>query len=114
MIRMNKIPKVKKRVNSFLVGEEGKISKQSVLAVGTVLAASDVIGGSVIVDVDPTSGTIQAIQLDDYGKAIQENPDVHGWNGIITIPQSYNLDGDAHGSGHGSHGSHGSCGWVSW
>ena len=113
MIRMNKIPKVKKKVNSFLVGEEGKISKQSVLAVGTVLAASDVIGGSIIVNVDPTSGTIQAIQLDDYGKPIQESPDVHGWDDIF-MPQQYSLDGDAHGSGHGSHGSHGSCGWVSW
>ena len=40
------IPKIKKKVNAFLVGEEGKISKQSLLKAGAILGA--IALGSVI------------------------------------------------------------------
>jgi hypothetical protein len=33
-----RLPKIKKKVNAFLVGEEGKISKKSLLKVGAVLS----------------------------------------------------------------------------
>ena len=33
-----KIPEIKKTINAFLVGEEGKISKQSILKVGVILS----------------------------------------------------------------------------
>lgn len=33
---MNNIPKIKKKVNAFLVGEEGKISKESILKLGVI------------------------------------------------------------------------------
>ena len=48
------IPKIKKKINAFLIGEEGKISKESLLktgmvitafAVGSAIAAS-VVGGA--------------------------------------------------------------------
>ena len=48
------LPKLKKRITSFLVGEEGKISKQSLLSLGAflgtgvlagILAAKDVSAG---------------------------------------------------------------------
>ncbi len=37
-------PKVKKRITSFLLSEEGKVSKQSLLSLGSFLSAA-VIGG---------------------------------------------------------------------
>lgn len=37
-------PKLKKKVFSFLVGEEGKISKQSLLSLSAFLGASAVVG----------------------------------------------------------------------
>lgn len=34
---MGKIPKIKKKVSAFLIGEEGRISKKKVLKAGTAL-----------------------------------------------------------------------------
>ena len=36
---MVNLPKVKKTINAFLVGEEGKISKQSIIKAGVILTA---------------------------------------------------------------------------
>ena len=36
----SKIPKIKKELAAFLVGEEGKISKQHILTIGAFLAVS--------------------------------------------------------------------------
>jgi len=36
---INKLPEIKKTINAFLVGEEGKISKHSIIKAGVVLAA---------------------------------------------------------------------------
>lgn len=36
---MEDLPKIKKRVNAFLVGEEGKISKKNVIKLGVVLGS---------------------------------------------------------------------------
>ena len=36
---IDKIPKIKKTINAFLVGEDGKISKQSIIKAGVVLTA---------------------------------------------------------------------------
>ncbi len=36
----SKIPKIKKELSAFLVGEEGKISKQYILTIGAFLALS--------------------------------------------------------------------------
>lgn len=36
---MDTIPKIRKKVNAFLVGEEGKISKQSILKGGVILCS---------------------------------------------------------------------------
>ena len=33
------IPKIKKKITSFLLSEDGKISKQSVLTMGAILAS---------------------------------------------------------------------------
>lgn len=38
------LPKLKKRITSFLVGEEGKISKQSLLSLGAFIGTG-VLGG---------------------------------------------------------------------
>jgi hypothetical protein len=34
---MKKLPQVKKTINAFLIGEEGKISKQSIIKAGIIL-----------------------------------------------------------------------------
>jgi len=36
----SKIPKIRKELSAFLVGEEGKISKQSILTIGAFLTMS--------------------------------------------------------------------------
>lgn len=36
----SKIPEIKREISSFLVGEEGKISKQHILTIGAFLALS--------------------------------------------------------------------------
>jgi len=38
------LPKIKKKISSFLLSEEGKISKQSLLSLGAFVSAA-VIGG---------------------------------------------------------------------
>ena len=37
---MGKIPKIKKKVSAFLVGEEGKISKQALMKTGAILSVA--------------------------------------------------------------------------
>lgn len=37
MVKKINFPKIKKKVNAFLVGEEGKISKESLIKAGTVI-----------------------------------------------------------------------------
>jgi hypothetical protein len=39
-----KIPQVKKKISSFLLDEDGKISKQSILTLGSIMSVA-VIGG---------------------------------------------------------------------
>ena len=40
-----KIPKIKKMVNAFLVGQEGKISKQSIIKAGLLLGTMGLVMG---------------------------------------------------------------------
>lgn len=77
------IPRIKKRINAFLVGEEGKISKQSLLAIGTAL------------------GTVA---LSNAAKAYD-----HGGGGIYYTTGSYKISHGHHAShsAHSSHSSHG-------
>lgn len=84
------IPKIKKKINAFLVGEEGKISKQSILKAGVVM------GGIVI-----GSGMLTKGVAADHA------------NSFSVSYNSATGDGTAMHGSHASHGSHGShCSWM--
>ena len=84
---MVKLPKIKKDVNAFLIGEEGKISKQSLMKAGVLLSAA----------------TIGAISESDDASAHYSHS-----NTISMSYGSWTVSSDH--SNHGSHGSHGSHG----
>ena len=55
MVTKPLIPQIKKKINAFLVGEEGEITKESLLktglvlssiAIGSILASKEVLAGS--------------------------------------------------------------------
>ena len=96
----NKIPKLKKKINAFLVEEEGKISKQSLLKTGILLTTA-AVGTAVAakkVSALHTSGGTQVFH--DNGMAIR------------STGHSVSANHGHHGShaSHGSHSSHGSHG----
>ena len=89
------VPRIKKRINAFLVGEDGKISKQSLLAIGTALGTA---------------------ALSNIGSAVHSNS-VTSIANTGTILHTHHSSHNSH-SSHGSHGSHGShsshgshCSW---
>ncbi|MAG50270.1 hypothetical protein CL621_01355 [archaeon] len=88
-VKESKIPKIKKKINAFLIGEEGKISKQSLFKTGVILGGL-ALSSTLIKEVDAAhSNTLTA----SYG------------GGTGTASHHGN-----HGS-HASHGSHSSNGW---
>jgi len=80
------LPKIKKRITSFLLSEEGKISKQSLLSLGAFISAA-VIGGVL---------------------ATKEAAALHSNSLDITYSEPTATGTHQHHSSHGSHGSHGS------
>ena len=86
-----RLPKLKKKVNSFLLGEEGKISKKRILA-----------GGALITGV--------ALALN--AKMVQAHTNSITHANAECITHSSHASHSAHGN-HGNHGSHGnhSSGW---
>jgi hypothetical protein len=89
------IPKIKKKINAFLIGEEGKISKEALLKTGMVVTAFAV--GSAIAASDAAAAAnrhTNNLRTENYGdEAIRG---VHGHH--------------ASHAQHVSHGSHGNCG----
>jgi len=41
------IPKIKKKISSYVMGEQGRISKQSLLAIGTIIGGAALSGSLV-------------------------------------------------------------------
>jgi hypothetical protein len=95
----SKMPELKRRVNAFLVGEEGKISKDSILKAGALLGAvgisSVAMAGSAVAQshTNSISGSFDPSTITVSG--------THG----------HHSSHSSHGS-HGSHGSHCSGGWC--
>lgn len=81
-------PKIKKKIASFLLSEEGKISKQSMLSIGSFLSAG-VIGAAVAAK-DTHAAHTNNIEIDYHGDAAAAE--------------------HAHHSSHSSHASHSSGG----
>jgi len=90
---MKKIPKLKKKVNAFLVGEEGKISKQSLLKAGTILGAISL-------------SSIMALK----GVSAETHPDYVTHVNSLSLGYSGGTAAatHTHHASHTSHGSHGS------
>ena len=84
----SKIPKIKKKIYAFLVGEEGKISKQSLLKAGIVLGTLGILSGKFCSATDTLS-------LGTYDGS------------SATATHTSHSSHSSH-SSHGSHGSHGS------
>jgi hypothetical protein len=96
-----KFPELKKNINSFLVGEEGKISKESILKAGVILAAA-------------TFGTIKeasaTVTHTDSGLSVSYNsPTITGTHTHHTSHSSHSSHGSSHESSSPSHSSHSSA-----
>ena len=89
---MVNIPKIKKKINAFLIGEEGKISKESLLKTSMVVTALAL--GSAIA----SSNTSAAANLHTNNLAMKS----YGSTAFKGV--------HSHHASHASHGSHGNCG----
>lgn len=90
------LPEVKKKVNAFLVGEEGKISKKSLIKTGAFLGAIAV--GSAVLS---SSASAQATHSNTISGSFD------GATNTISGTHTHHGSHSSHGS-HGSHGSHSS------
>ena len=86
-VKESKIPKIKKKINAFLIGEEGKISKQSLFKTGVILGGL-ALSSTLIKGVDAAHGNTL-------------NLNYNAGTGVGTA---------SHHGNHSSHGSHGNCG----
>ncbi len=111
-----KLPEIKKTIASFLLEEEGKITKQSALTLGAVLGAAAI--GTLASDIAEATTT----HTNTYGvswnagdvKAEHSHHTSHASHSTHSSHSSHGSHSShaAHGS-HGTHSSHGSHSW-SW
>lgn len=94
---MAKLPKLKKKINAFMVGEEGKISKESLLKAGTFIAFIAL------------TSSINAAQA-EAGVNHTNSLDVYHSDPTVTTTGTHSHHA-SHAS-HGSHSSHGSGGGM--
>ncbi|MFP4424138.1 MAG: hypothetical protein ACLFP2_02805 [Candidatus Woesearchaeota archaeon] len=75
-----KIPKVPKKVSAYLLGEDGKISKQSIMALGSFLGSAAI--GSILAD------SVEAKPKACSGKNDGYNTNAKNWcyGGSTSIP----------------------------
>lgn len=105
---MAKIPKLKKKIHSFLIKEEGKISKKTIISVGTLITT---IAASSLV----SAGHSNTYTPDCSGVTAPPNSAAHG--NILglnyesaTAQGTHNHCIETHSNSHSSHASHGSHG----
>jgi len=90
-------PRIKKKINAFLVGEEGKISKKSLISTGAFLGTI-ALSSAVLSTTVSAAGTTHTNQLfADYTSSSNTVQGSHVHHGSHSSHAS-----------HGSHGSHGS------
>lgn len=93
---MDKIPKLKKKINAFLTKEDGKISKENLVKTGVLLGAVSL--GSVLAAKNTAAAVIHSNSLGvSYDSAGSTATGTHG----------HHASHSSH-SSHGSHGSHNS------
>ena len=104
---MNKFPKLKKSINSFLTKEDGRISKENLIKTGVLLSAAAIAGlksAEAAACYDPKSHN-------NHCNAMALRHDFQSENTIGTHDNGHgsHASHSSHGS-HGSHSSHGSGG----
>jgi hypothetical protein len=92
-----KMPSIKKRISAFLVGEDGKISKDSVMKAGAILGAIGITSALLAESAAAHTNRITSSYSSSLGR-ITGTHTSHGSHG-------------SHGS-HASHGSHCSGWWC--
>jgi len=70
----SRIPKLKRKIGAFLVGEEGKISKNSLLKIGGVLTG---LSSAAMVAGADTTNELQLSYTDSTATATHENHSSH-------------------------------------
>jgi len=88
------LPKLKKKVTSFLLSEEGKMPKHSLLSLGSFLSAAVISG---VIATKQTAASI-------HSNAVDVTSETVGYVGA----HSHHTSHSSHGS-HGSHSSHASA-----
>ena len=89
------LPKIKKKISSFVMEEEGKISKQSLFTLGAFIGSAAIAAVLASKKVDATS----TITLGSSATDTQVT---------VTAAHTHHASHSSHGS-HGSHGSHSNC-----
>ena len=74
----SKIPRLKKKIGAFLVGEEGKISKNSLLKIGGVLTG---LSSVALVSGADITNELQLRYTDPTATATHENHSSHSQHG---------------------------------
>ena len=100
---MAKIPKIKKKVNSFLISEEGRITKNSLLKMGSLLSAATL--GAVLNN--------EIVSADWHQSDANSGPSHNNHYTLDYTDWVATIDHANHGNqAHSSHYSHGSGGWC--
>jgi len=105
----SKIPRIKKKINSFLVGEEGKISKQSLLKVGVLL------GGTALGTVLSAKKVYAQHCSTGHSSFVQDEPDccdadaAYGHDGAAKVTPCHGNDLSSSSSGAALNGDHAHC-----
>ncbi len=90
----SKLPEIKKTISAFLVGEEGKISKQSIVKAGVILSAVSL-------------GIVKSTSAEITHENTMGELTYQG--GVASTGHAHHASHSAH-SAHSSHGSHDSGG----
>jgi|SRR3989344_7404811 len=102
----SKIPKIKKKVNAFLVGEEGKISKHSLLkgaVTAGIISAGTLLASKGALAQQSHSNTLSV----SYASPTATGTHAHHASHSNHSNHANHSNHGSH-SSHGSHGSHGS------
>jgi hypothetical protein len=111
-----KLPEIKKTINAFLVGEEGKISKQSIIKAGIVLGTVSLSTLSVAgthSDAITHTNNLGTLTYDNVANAKTSHSQHASHSSEITAPVHGNSGGGGDTTSpttHASHASHGSHG----
>lgn len=122
---MVKLPKLKKKIHSFLTKEDGKISKENLVKVGILVTAFSVgtaINAKPVDSANPPScnpncpGVADPICTDNHSSSLGTGHDnnLNLQYATTTARGTHNhcvQSCHCNHSSHSSHGSHGSCGW---